>query len=35
MTLSNGTAAGHFRTGMIFAVASAFTFGMAGGLGKS
>ena len=35
MTASNGTAAGHFRTGMIFAVASAFTFGMAGALGKS
>lgn len=35
MTASNGTTAGHFRTGMIFAVASAFTFGMAGALGKS
>ncbi|CAM5741652.1 EamA family transporter [Mycolicibacterium aubagnense] len=35
MTASNGTNAGHFRTGMIFAVLSAFTFGMAGALGKS
>jgi drug/metabolite transporter (DMT)-like permease len=35
VTASNGTTAGHFRTGMIFAVASAFTFGMAGALGKS
>lgn len=35
MTASNGTTAGHFRTGMIFAVMSAFTFGMAGALGKS
>lgn len=35
MTASNGTAAGHFRAGMIFAVTSAFTFGMAGALGKS
>ncbi|MUL64069.1 EamA family transporter [Mycobacterium sp. CBMA 234] len=36
MPASNGTQQeSHFRTGMIFAIASAFTFGMSGALGKS